>query len=146
MIITLKGNVAYTITLDPSVWIFDDRKIAVEDYMSGWQIEDSDDFPGSRPPVMESLEKFKKAGSDTGSYVMALSPFIERAEPSSSAAEVQLLGSDGNVRGEITIEELNGSSLLFSIGGKQIRDQGPAYLYISPEHEPIKDFSAIVII
>ena len=34
MIIQLTGNVRYQITLDPSTWIFDDRKIVLEDLLS----------------------------------------------------------------------------------------------------------------
>lgn len=31
MIVQLKGNVQFPITLDPTVWIFDDRKIKLEE-------------------------------------------------------------------------------------------------------------------
>ncbi|WP_250130006.1 hypothetical protein [Jeotgalicoccus sp. WY2] len=34
MIIQLTGNVRYQITLDPSTWIFDDRKIKIEDLLA----------------------------------------------------------------------------------------------------------------
>ncbi len=39
MIIQIKGNVKYPITLDPSVWIFDDRKILLEDAFKDKVIE-----------------------------------------------------------------------------------------------------------
>src|SRR5699024_10748319 len=31
MIVQITGNVSYTITLDPTVWIFEDRKILLEE-------------------------------------------------------------------------------------------------------------------
>ncbi|MDY0408070.1 hypothetical protein [Paracerasibacillus soli] len=31
MIVQLTGNITYPITLDPTVWIFDDRKIKLEE-------------------------------------------------------------------------------------------------------------------
>lgn len=39
LIIQIKGNVKYPITLDPSVWIFDDRKILLEDAFKDKVIE-----------------------------------------------------------------------------------------------------------
>ena len=31
-IVPIKGNVQHAITMDPSVWIFDDRRIDLEDF------------------------------------------------------------------------------------------------------------------
>lgn len=50
-IITLTGNVAYSITLDPGVWIFDDRKVDLNTY-----------FEESRDSLDE-LEEYTKAVS-----------------------------------------------------------------------------------
>ena len=43
MIIPLTGNVRFSITLDPSVWIFDDRKIQFEEAFTKDRKEEKDE-------------------------------------------------------------------------------------------------------
>ena len=50
-IIIISGNVKYTITLDPSVWIFDDRRVDLTTYFTT-KLENS-----------KSLEEYTKAVS-----------------------------------------------------------------------------------
>ena len=47
MIVQVNGNVKFPITLDPSVWIFDDRKVLLEEYLqNGLIIENNDEKKG----------------------------------------------------------------------------------------------------
>ena len=48
----IKGNVKYSITLDPSVWLFDDRKKRLEDFFIHSEIEE------------DQLEAYTKAASE----------------------------------------------------------------------------------
>ncbi|MGO1923250.1 MAG: hypothetical protein ACTH14_05400, partial [Jeotgalicoccus sp.] len=64
--IQLTGNVRYQITLDPSTWIFDDRKIKIEDLLAqtadGEEITFNDETEWNRqiiegetkPPTLKS--------------------------------------------------------------------------------------------
>mgnify|MGYP001051368502 CR=1 FL=1 len=43
-IVTITGNVKYPITLDPSVWIFDDRKFDLDQFFSDFrEVKDEED-------------------------------------------------------------------------------------------------------
>lgn len=153
MIILIKGNVKYPITLDPTVWIFDDRKIALEQFLSGDNSAADNEYAYAsyehkiKPPVQASLEKFKQAGPGSGSYVMPLNPFIERAEPSADSTKVQLFSEDHTLIAELTMNEMIDSVLLFAIEGKRITENGPAHLYLNNQANtaPIKGFTTILI-
>lgn len=92
MIIQLTGNVRYQITLDPSTWIFDDRKIKIEDLLSntedGEEITFNDETEWNRqiiegetkPPTLKSEKKHKKRELLESSFVINLAPFLEYAE------------------------------------------------------------------
>jgi len=154
MIILIKGNIKYPLTLDPSVWIFDDRKIPFENFLSGKddtkdceKIYDSYEYK-IKPPVQASLEKFKQAGPGSGSYVMPLKPFLERSEPAIESNNAILLAKNNTIMAELSMNELMESALLFAIDGKQISEDGPVHLYLSNNQTsvPIKGFSNIIIV
>ena len=42
-IITIKGNVKHTITLDPTVWIFDDRRVDLDIFFTKEHVEKDED-------------------------------------------------------------------------------------------------------
>ena len=154
MIILIKGNIKYPLTLDPSVWIFDDRKIPFENFLTGKDdTKDCEEKYNSyeqkiKPPVQASLEKFKQAGPGSGSYIMPLKPFIERSEPAIASNNAILLSNNNTLIAELSINELMESALLFAIEGKQISEGGPGHLYLSNNQTsvPIKGFSNIIIV
>ncbi len=43
-IIPIKGAVKYKITLDPTVWIFDDRRLDLTTYFTEQKEDDDEDF------------------------------------------------------------------------------------------------------
>lgn len=93
MIIQIQGNIKFQITLDPSTWIFDDRKVTLEDALNntddGEEILFSDDREWNRqiiegttkPPTLKSEKKFKKKELLEKTFIMNLSPFLEYTEP-----------------------------------------------------------------
>ena len=72
MIIQIMGNVRFQITLDPSTWIFDDRKEELDKVLANDADEEQIEFSDSRewsrqiiegttkPPTLKSEKKFKK--------------------------------------------------------------------------------------
>ncbi|WP_017548424.1 hypothetical protein [Salinicoccus carnicancri] len=93
MIIQILGNVRYQITLDPSAWIFDDRKeelekvLAKESDKEEIRFEDSTEWNrqiiegSSKPPTLKSEKKFKKKDLLEGTFIICLEPFFEYTEP-----------------------------------------------------------------
>lgn len=160
MIIPITGNVSYPITLDPSVWIFDDRKILLnEAFNPKFKRENEQDEAKQtaerlnqayhqkvRPPVNKSINKFERDKVLKNSYVMPLEEFIEHAEPNTSSTTVTLKTKSGNE--SISLEQLKKSLLLFSIKGKPLTDDGPVHLLFhdgSNKQSPIKGVLEIKI-
>lgn len=142
-VIVCKGAVTFPITLDPSVWIFDERKIDLLTYAgeegpsdqeraqylqgtgSQWdkELREGAALPTDRPT---SLVEARKALE--GDYGMPLAPFIENAQPLPEATHVRLHRKEGEPL-LIPIEEAKRAILQFSKGGKPIRENGPVYFY-----------------
>lgn len=159
MIVPITGNVNFSITLDPSVWIFDDRKIKLEDAFSS-KLEDpvekafffsSDDrfdrevfqaTNGNRP-----ISKIDGVEILQNSYVMRLEPFLKTAEISSDAKDATLVRTDGTEQ-TLTLNQLKHTYLLFSWEGKPLKEDGPVHIYFtdgSNKDEPIKHVNKIII-
>lgn len=160
MIIPITGNVQYNITMDPTVWIFDDRKIVLEeafDKNNNQLSEDdhlenvakrwnSDISPHSKPPVNRSISRLEGKKILTQSYVMPIRDFIEHAEINSDAKKAIIGTKNGDVT--ISIEDLQQSYLLFAIDGKPLKDDGPAHIIYkdgSNKDNPIKAVQKITI-
>lgn len=161
MIVPITGNVTYTITMDPSAWIFDDRKILLEEaFLEKLEKEDAED------DVQEASERWDRAVKQpnlnsqsnkgisrserekilTSSYVMPISDFVDYAEINDDAKDVTLETSTGDVR--ISIEELQNCYLQFSLNGKPLKQDGPVYLFHnngSNKENPVKGIQKIII-
>lgn len=95
MIIQIQGNVTYKITLDPSTWIFDDRKVELDKLNETTNNLDSINFSDSvewnraiiegstKPPTLETEKKYKSKKQELteGTFVINLAPFLEYTEP-----------------------------------------------------------------
>lgn len=162
MIIPINGNVNYPITLDPTVWIFDDRKIIFEEAFSKQPVQDvkvnelekaaqqwDQEVNPQRikPPVNKSISKFEREKILVNTYVMPIQDFIEHAEIKEGSKNAILHTSSNNET--ITLEELKNGYLLFAIEGKPIKEDGPVHFYFkdhSKVNEPIKGVQKISII
>ncbi|MCE4956902.1 hypothetical protein [Macrococcoides caseolyticum] len=140
--IQIKGKVKFNITLDPSTFIFDDRKVEMEQLLKGKtsgeeEITFQDNYEwnreilegASKPPTLISEKKFKKQALLEGTFLMNMHSFIINAEPFSDATHVELSNEHHKVR--ITLEELKGLYFQFSKDGKRLYEDGmvDAYLY-----------------
>jgi hypothetical protein len=163
-IIVLTGNLDYTITLDPSVWIFDDRKVDLTTYFEnnsnghanepdngamdkpegeGWIIREG----SSRPPVKKSVRKFRKDELLTGTFGIPFKPFLENAQPKENAKTLSVETSDGQTH-EIPLHDARQGILGFSNKGKFLTEDGPAHFYYndgSNRDDPITHISKLTV-
>ena len=124
-ILPLNGKTKFSLTLDPTVWIFDDRKVDLTTYFAeARNAEDEDekylDAVGKHwsreimegavyPPTLKTERKFDRKGMQTGTFGMVLAPFIKNAEPADEGKPLKdggpvhvLLADGSNVDNPIT--------------------------------------------
>lgn len=158
--IPVKGAVKFAITLDPTVWIFDDRRLDLTTYFASEKpLEDNEKYlremgaHWSReimegavfPPTLKSERKFDRKGMQTGTFGMELKPFLNNAEISAEATAVVFECANGEEH-TFSVEEATGLIFKFSQDGKPITDGGPVHLLYadgSNVSEPIKEVVAI---
>ncbi|KZE63354.1 hypothetical protein AWM68_15155 [Fictibacillus phosphorivorans] len=164
-IVALKGKVDYPLTLDPSVWIFDDRKEDIntlfdsvktaesaqekylKDVSAHWDRELQE---GAIPPSEQEKKKPKTTLKETlltGSFAISLSYFIYNAQPHPDAEKVIIESGDGNV--EITLKEAQNGYFAFSNHGKPLKEDGPVHFYFADgrnKENPIKHISSLTIL
>src|SRR5690625_5057811 len=161
MIIQIKGNVRFPITLDSSVWIFDDRKILLEEAFNK-RVEKTKEEPFSktaelfdqeiysqtkiRPPVNKSIKRYERDKILSNSYVMPIEDFIKTTEIKEDATRAILKTNDDDVI--IRIEQLQSAYFLFALNGKPLQEDGPVRLYFgdgSNKDDPITGIQGIII-
>lgn len=154
-IINIKGNVQFPITLDPSVWIFDDRKFDINTYFeqkieeNDWLEEytkavskhwDREIIEGAEVPTEKMGEKkFKKEIILSSSFGISFQPFLANAVPLENAESVIIETANEEV--SVPIEKAKKMILQFSKSGKPIVEGGPVYAYYadgSNKGNPIK--------
>lgn len=117
-IIIVTGKVTYPITLDPTVWIFDNRKFELSEQIA-----------------------------DTDGLAMELAPFIAHTEPSPNVTTAVCQLANGEEI-TLSLEQLTSSYLCFALDGKPIKDGGPALLYFadgSNKNNPIGNIRKIIL-
>lgn len=137
-IIVLTGNVNYTLTLDPSAWLFDDRKFELNRYFE-------------QPHALEEPpQKYKKRDllkDNDFTFAVPFKPFLENAEPNSDSTKVIFETKSGGAR-EISMEQARTGILAFTSEGKFLKEDGPAHFYLSDgtnRNEPIKEITKLVV-
>ncbi|WCN38860.1 peptidyl-prolyl cis-trans isomerase [Aneurinibacillus uraniidurans] len=163
-IISINGKVAYSITLDPSIWIFDDRKFKMEDFFAGaGQMEEKkekeDDITrmgrlwdkelehGSTP-TKQSEQLFVEKKQISGDYGMPLVPFLRNAEPAADAIAL-ICRTETGEEYHLPLAEAEKAILCFAIDGKPIREDGPVYLYYGDGRNmdsPIRQIISLTVV
>lgn len=161
MIVPIRGNVSFRITLDPTVWIFDDRKVILEEAFSDDVVnsEEDDEFKrkaeifedvylskNNRPPTQKTTMKYEKNKVLDHSYVIPLKDFVLNAEAGEGAERVLLKTDNEDVI--ISYEQLVEGYALFAIDGKPLKEDGPIYFVFgdgSNINDPIKNVKAIEV-
>ncbi|MBB6443702.1 peptidyl-prolyl cis-trans isomerase [Bacillus benzoevorans] len=154
-IITVHGKVRFPITIDPSVWIFDDRKIDLDIYFEQHKgdIDTLEDYTrniskhwdqeileGAAPPDTEpTRKKYLKEILLTGTFGMPFKPFLQNAEPLEEAKQVIIVTSEEETA--VPIAQAQEMILKFSQNGKPLTEDGPVHLLFndgSNKQDPIK--------
>ncbi|WHY68578.1 peptidyl-prolyl cis-trans isomerase [Neobacillus sp. SuZ13] len=161
-IIIISGNVKYTITLDPSVWIFDDRRVDLTTYFTT-KLENSQSLEeytkavskhwdreiiegAIYPPTLKTERKFEKEKVLTGTFGIPLKPFLQNSEPASNANTLVIHCINSEY--EYPLETANDFILKFSDNGKPLTVDGPIHVYFgdgSNQKTPIKNVTRITI-
>ncbi|MFC0189036.1 peptidyl-prolyl cis-trans isomerase [Fictibacillus aquaticus] len=142
-ILFLKGKVAHPLTIDPSVWIFDERKILVSEIKNNYVKEDPsikylkdvsshwdrEITKGAELPSEKEKESkiTKKEYLLSSSFAMPFAPFIQNAEPEKDAESVVIYTADSSMT--IPLEKAQECYLAFSKDGKPLKDDGPVHIY-----------------
>lgn len=163
-VLPLKGEVKFPLHIDPTVWIFDDRKFdldqwhpeinednedAQETYLkqvsSQW---DKELIEGSAPPPKEPIKRTKKEILTETTFGIPFKPFILNSEPNENAASliVHTKTEDFEYPMDQALELMIG----FSLKGKpiNINEGGPIYIYHgdgSNRSNPIKNVTGFTI-
>jgi hypothetical protein len=142
-IVFIKGKVNFELTLDPGVWIFDDRKVEIDTYFDTekeevdelelytiaaskhWQKEIQEG--ATMPPTLKTERKFEKQILMEGTFVIPFQPFLKNAEPDPDASEVIVETKDQTYT--FSMKEALEFVIGFSIDGKPIKEDGPMYIY-----------------
>jgi hypothetical protein len=161
-IITIKGKVKFQITLDPGVWIFDDRRIDLNTYFisKNEEEEDLEEYTKSiskhwdreimegavYPPTLKTERKYEKEKVLTGSFGIPFQSFLNNAEPQEDA-EWLVIETDSQ---EVKLPLAKGFDLIlgFSKDGKPLREDGPVHVYYgdgSNKEEPIKNVRGFTV-
>ncbi|WP_203332512.1 peptidyl-prolyl cis-trans isomerase [Planococcus beigongshangi] len=162
-IIQFKGNVKFKLTLDPTVWIFDDRKLDLEKYFTEKRIERDELEEYKRgmgehwsreimegatvPPTLNSEKTYKKQEKKemlTGTFGILFRPFLENAEPYDNAETVVFETAHGEF--SFSFEEAKELVFKFSDKGQPLREDGPVHILLpdgSNVDNPITDVTAI---
>ncbi|WP_071395471.1 molybdopterin-binding protein [Bacillus tuaregi] len=153
-IIFINGKVKFPITLDPSVWIFDERKLDLDTYFDQQETAvneleeytksiskhwDREIVEGAQLPGTKKKEKtFIKETMLTGSFGIRFQPFLENAEPSDDARFVVIESDEDEYT--LPIEEAQHIILGFSTKGKPLTEDGPVHVYLNKDSKdhPIK--------
>jgi hypothetical protein len=153
-IIMIKGRVNYSITLDPGVWIFDDRKIDLTTYFQEEKIEkdELDEYTkeisshwdreitegATLPPTIKTEKKYIKEKLLSGSFGIPLKPFLINASPLEDTKELVVITDKEQIVFDLP------TSYNFIIGfsrdGKPLLDNGPIHIYYgdgSNQNSPI---------
>lgn len=162
-IIPIQGKVKYAITLDPGVWIFDDRRIDLKTYFTDSYVEkdELEEYKKSMgkhwsreimegaifPPTLKTEKKFEKTKVLTGTFGILLSHFLKNAEPSEDAQLITFETSDGK-RLTFPLAESDDFILKYSDEGKPLREDGPVHVLFkdgSNIDNPIRNVIAVKV-
>ncbi|OQR57828.1 peptidyl-prolyl cis-trans isomerase [Bacillus sp. CDB3] len=162
-ILFINGKVRFPITIDPTVWIFDDRKLDLTTYFDETREESSEletylkhtsehwdreiRDGAAFPPIQQSVKKYKKEQLINGTFGIPLQPFLKNAEILEGATQVEIETTDNLIT--LPLETANQAILGFSKEGKPLREDGPVHLYFhdgSNRQNPIRNIRKFTII
>ncbi|MDM5297785.1 peptidyl-prolyl cis-trans isomerase [Bacillus pumilus] len=157
-IIQIKGNVRYKITVDPSVWIFDDRKFLMDSFFEKQTLTEAEQHDHeldqervireghTLPPTLKTEKTFEKERLVTGSFGMKLGDMFKNAEPLEQANTCEFVTEDETIA--TPLSSAMNSIAHFSQNGKPLTEKGPIHVYFEDQSnvsQPIKGVKEIII-
>lgn len=157
-IIQIKGNVRYKITIDPSVWIFDDRKFLMDSFFEKKTSSEADQLDQeldqerviregqTLPPTLKTEKKYEKEKLVTGSFGMKLGDMLKNAEPLEQADTCEFVTKTETIA--IPLSAAMESIAHFSQNGKPVTEEGPIHVYFKDQSnltQPIKGVQELII-
>lgn len=150
MLLQIKGNVDFVITIDSSAWIFDDRKIHIEDLVNDdEEINFDDSVEWNRqiiegetlPPTLKSEKKYRNKKEEllNGTFLMALDPFLEYADPKSVTYEIT--HKDGKTT--LAYKDRYDHYAQFSKDGQRLYEDGMIDLLVIKDGEIVKRYEYV---
>ena len=131
--IQIKGAVNFPISLDSTTWIFDDRKVTIDDLERGVfdgtrpiNFDDNKEWNRAilegqtNPPTLDSEIKYKKRSVLEGSFVINMTPFFKTSEPQSNATAIKLFNDEDAI--EVPLDLLPYLFFQFAKDGKRLYD------------------------
>ncbi|WP_301108180.1 peptidyl-prolyl cis-trans isomerase [Sporosarcina sp.] len=162
-IVPITGNVKHNITLDPTVWIFDDRRLDLDifftkEFVERDEMEEYKEKMGKHwsreimegntfPPTLKSEKRYEKDKMLTASFAIVVEPFIKNAEPNAGAKTFTLITKD-NEKYTYPLAESANILFKFSHEGKPLREDGPVHALFrdgSNKESPIRNVQAIQV-
>lgn len=157
-IIRIEGKVNFSITLDPGVWIFDDRRIDLDTYFIEDKREKRDELEeytkevskhwereiregAIHPPTLKSERRFEKQKLLTGTFGIKFGPFLHNAEPQPASTKVVFVGEGNEL--EVDIPTAQEMILAFSKNGKPLKEDGPVHVYFEDGSNQDKPFTNV---
>jgi len=160
-IIPIKGEVKYQITLDPSVWIFDDRRIDLNTFFIEEVIEkdELEEYTkkvsahwsreimegATYPPTLKTEKVYEKTKMLTGTFGVYLKQFLQNAEVKDSATSIVIETATGEEH-RFSLQQVDSLIFKYSQDGKPLREDGPVHVLFadgSNLENPIRDVRAV---
>ena len=162
-VIQITGNVQHSITLDPGIWIFDDRRIDLDTFFTGDYVErdEMEEYKKAMgkhwsreimegatfPPTLETEKQFEESKDITGTYGIYLNHFLKNSRPNEDATIIAFETENGESH-PFPIDKLDDIILKYSIDGKPLRENGPVHVLLkdgSNIENPITNVIAVNI-
>ncbi|GAE33808.1 hypothetical protein [Halalkalibacter akibai] len=157
----IDGDVNHPLTIDPTVWIFDERKVDLDTYFD--QLDTAEDeetkykkaisaqwdkeiTEGSEPPRPDSNDnkiKYDKQKLMQGSFGMPLKPFLINSEPIEGVSKVEIKQKNGESHFfdyKVALAGIAG----FSFKGKPLKENGPIHFYLGDGSNKDKPITNVV--
>lgn len=163
----IDGDVKHPLTIDPTVWIFDERKVDLDTYFDEEKIETDDEeaytkaisaqwdkemTEGATPPTSvnrnENVIRYERQKLISGSFGMPLHYFIDNTEPIGEISHVQVSEKNGTVH-TIEFERVRNAIAGFAKNGVKLEEDGPIHFYYgdgSNRNNPIKNIVRFTIL
>ena len=152
MIFPLDGAVRHSLTIDPTVWIFDDRKRNIEEldatttndneayYAKMGKAWDDGLSQGTKVDHNKPMTRADKDAALRDSFAMPFEPFLQNAEPDEMATHVRFYGDTVLT---LPLSEVSNLFLQFSRDGKVLAD-GPVYVLY--DNQVIRNVNHITVL